>query len=426
MTTSRPLITQKYKKPGTSSAVFFNENKIGEKYKNQPLLSLLIEAGSNQVSMELVDLESYDTLAASSFENPMNETAWDMLSRVEAVKSSKISSSILSRIFFQKIKEEACRLTEDMQSVFLIALACNSPMAHLLMQESVLDLGKTPEKFSPTPSFQKTFSELGFEEWREGLIVTVPNVSTFIGGDNLAALNALGLTELELVIDLGASCEFFLKKGTAIHATSCESRPIFEGYFLDLLEPLKPGSIVDFEIKNGLYIWETFANKPITGFSIYGLLQLLSHFLQKGYINPQGKFSGDIPFKKVDNQLLLNEEARLYLSEKDIQILRFIRGSIRSAIIILMERSQVDLKDVTRVTITGQDQNYLFGDSLVEIGFLPKELLTKMNFAGQTVIEGMKSRLKGQELPTDSFDYVELSLIRGYYQCLAQAMQLET
>lgn len=425
MLTIQPLITQKYRKTVDSSTVFFNDKKIAEKNKKQPLLALLIEAGSSHVYMELVDLESYNTLAESSFETPMNDAAWDMLSRVEAIKSSETKPSVLSRDFFGKIKEEAYRLTEDTQSIFFIGLACNSPTAHIVMQQPVLDLGKTPEKLSSTPSFQKSFSELGFKDWGKGLVVTLPNINTFIGGDNLAALNVLELRELELVIDLGASCEFFLKKEAAVYATSCESRPIFEGYFLDLLEPLRPGSIVDFEIKEGIYTWKTYEDKPMSRFSIYGLLQLLSHFLQRGYINPQGKFSGNIPFKRVDNQLLLNEEARLYLSEKDIQVLRFVRGSIRSAITILMEKSQVELRDITGVKIIGQNKNYLFGDSLVKAGFLPKEYLAKMSFAGRPVIEGMKNWLKGQKLPVSSLDYSELSLVTGYYQVLAQAMQFD-
>lgn len=425
MSTIRPLITQKYKKTVDSSTVFFNNKKIAEKDKNQPLLALLIEAGSNHVYMKLVDLESYDSLAETNFENPMNDVAWDMLSRVEVIKSSKADQSELSRHFFKKIKEEAYRLTEDTQSIFFIGLACNSPTAHIVMQQPVLHLGKTPEKFSSTLSFQKPFSQLGFKDWGEGLVATLPNINTFIGGDNLAALNTLELTELELVIDLGASCEFFLKKGATVYATSCESRPVFEGYSLDLLEPLRPGSIVNFEIKKGVYIWEAFENKPINHFSIYGLLQLLSHFLQRGYINSQGKLSENIPFKKVNSQLLLNEEAQLYLSEKDIQVLRFVRGSIRSAIIILMEKSQVELRDITRVTIIGQHKNHLFSDSLLKAGFLPKEFSAKISFAGDPVIEGMKNGLKGQKFSICSLDYIELSLVTGYYQFLAQAMQFD-
>lgn len=424
MSMIRPLITENHQKTVDSSTVFFNHEKTAEKDKEQPLLALLAEVGTNQVSMELVDLESYESIAETHFENSMNELAWDMLSRVEAVKPSQTEQVALLSHFFRKIKEEASRLTEDTRSIFFMGLACNSPAAHLLMQQPVGHLGKTPEKFSSTPSFRKSFSDLGFEEWGEGLAATLPNINTFVGGDNIAALSAVGLHELELVIDLGASCEFFLKKGTTVYATSCESRPIFEGYSLDLLEPLRPGSIIDFEIEENSCIWKTFENKPISRFSIYGLLHLFSHFLQEGYINPQGKFSADTPFTKVGSRLLLDEEAQLYLSEKDIQVLRFVKGSISSALTILLKKSQLGLGEITGVTILGQSHNHLFEDSLIKSGFLAEEFSGKMRFAGNPVIEGMKKRLRGQEEPVGPLDYIELSVVPGYYQLLAQAMQL--
>lgn len=420
----RPLITQKDQKTVGSSTVFFNDERIADKDKNQPLLALLVEAGSSQVAVELVDLVSYESIAETHFENVMNELAWDMLGRVEAVKTSRVDQAELSSNFFQKIKEEASRLTEDIRSIVFIGLACNSPTAHLLMQQPVEHLGKTPEKFSSTPSFQKSFYDLGFKDWGEGLAATLPNINTFIGGDNIAALTAVGLEELELVIDLGASCEFFLKKGTTVYATSCESRAIFEGYFLDLLEPLRPGSIIDFEIKRDSCIWKTFDNQSVSRFSIYGLLHFFSCFLEEGYINPHGKLASDIPFKQAGSQLLLDEEAQLSLSEKDIQALRFVKGSIHSALTILLEKSQVDPGEVTGVTILGQSDNHLFGDSLIRSGFLAEDFSDKIRFGGNPVIDGIKKRLRGEEEPVGLLEYIELSAVPGYYQFLAQAMQL--
>ena len=66
MSMIRPLITENHQKTVDSSTVFFNHEKIAEKDKEQPLLALLAEAGTNQVSMELVDLESYEKVIICS------------------------------------------------------------------------------------------------------------------------------------------------------------------------------------------------------------------------------------------------------------------------------------------------------------------------------------------------------------------------
>lgn len=352
------------------------------------------DIGTSTVVVELIDLNTGKTIGTLSTENSQVRYGWDVISRIGFAASKtqnlqKLRKTILDDVN-QLIQKVLTSNNIPSQFVYEVVVAGNTVMNHLLLGIPVDSLAGAPYNsvFSVLPPMASR--EIGFHINKNGKVYVVPNIKSFIGGDISAGLMACDFTERKgcyLFIDLGTNGEIVLKNKNKIIATSTAAGPAFEGMNISCGMLAHAGAVYGAEYKEGIKVF-TLNHKPPVGICGTGLIDLITIFIDEGFINSRGTIKGK--HKKI------HVADNLYVTQNDIREMQLAIAAIKTGIQMMLVENHLTPKDLDGIFLGGAFGNYINIKNTMKIGLLPQIEKQKVTVLGNSSLAGARGFLLSQ------------------------------
>ena len=193
---------------------------------------LAFDIGTTTIAGYLLD-EQGTQLAAASMLNPQKAFGADVVSRLQAAISGKLEALTASvRDGLEELTQELCRksgkLPRDIGTVCIVGNPC---MQQLFLGISPKNLAEIP--FTPvltSTQIQKASEFLPL--WGDAALLTVPDISGYVGADTMACIIATELDQTQewtLLVDIGTNGEMVLGCKKRMVACSTAAGPALEG-----------------------------------------------------------------------------------------------------------------------------------------------------------------------------------------------------
>ena len=341
-----------------------------EKHKSDVMESagamIAVDLGTTTIAMQLMALDTGHVIDTYCEMNPQRRYGADVLSRIKA--SCDGNQDILQKSVTEVLERGVSRFTNrscgQNVSVKGMCIAGNTTMEHLLMGYDVSSLGSSP--FTPVEIGLQEYSHPAwdFPAW------LVPGISTFVGGDIVAGLYALGMLPADimaerasanienaryvngadLLIDLGTNGEMAITDGTRMIVTATAAGPAFEGG----------------------------AGAGIVGSDMIACAASLLH---KGIMDETGLFTE--PYF-TEGVTVGEPPVRLY--NRDIRDLQMAKAAVRAGVEILWK--QMGEPEIGHVWLAGGFGYYLNVEAAFRIGLLPEHMRGRVQAVGNTSLAG--------------------------------------
>lgn len=387
-------------------------------------LGVSIDIGTTGISAYLVDLESGQVLNKVSALNPQTEFGGDVISRITYCIEKENGVDILSECIREKVNFMINELVKDeynIENVYSVIIAANTTMLHLF-------LGVIPDAIAQAP-YRPVFLnkldfkavELGIETNKKGILTLLPSASAYVGADILSGIVAVDFQNRKhssIFIDIGTNGEIVAISDGKMAASSTAAGPALEGMNIFCGSRAEEGAIDSFSIDENYDIkYTTIGGVEAKGICGSGLLDIAANFIKFGIVHFTGRFNKEQPesFKDRlrDKKFYITEE--IYISQKDIRQIQLAKGAIASGISMLLKEINIGIEDIDEAVIAGAFGYHLNPESISIVGIIPKGFRGKINFVGNSSIEGArialinKEKLKEMSEIKKSMKVIELS-----------------
>ncbi len=377
-----------------------------------PLYGIAMDLGTTTVVLRLLDLETGEIVADSSFENPQRFGGSDVMSRIHF--DTEHPGRLLQRTLAGYITHAIEEFPVDTKSIYEMVVAGNSTMRDLFFRLNVYSIGQNPYQSITelemhrgergTTSLTGTPKRLGLPLHPRARIYGLPIISGHVGADAAACMTALDLANedrLVAVMDIGTNTELILGNRDRVLAASCPAGPAFEGGTISHGMPALPGAIEGVGIgEDGTVRTRVVGDVPPEGICGSGLVDALAELLRTGRINSLGRFEGD------EARLVLNpgKDSPVFLDESDINELAQAKGANVAGLHVIFDRYGIGFDQVEVFYLAGAFGRHLDIQSARRIGLIPNIDDSKIVQIGNAAIEGasavLLSRGKRSELET--------------------------
>jgi uncharacterized 2Fe-2S/4Fe-4S cluster protein (DUF4445 family) len=371
---------------------------------------LAIDLGTTTVVIRLLNLETGEVVADSSFENPQRFGGSDVMSRIHY--DTEHRGKLLQRTLAGYITHAIEGFPVDPKSIYEVVIVGNSTMRDLFFRMNVYSIGQNPYQSvteqemkkgkRTTTSLAKKAVQLSLPVHPDARAYGLPIISGHVGADAAACMLAVDIANEErlvAIMDIGTNTELVLGNKHKILAASCPAGPAFEGGKISCGMPGLLGAIEKVEINpDGSVASQVIGDTPAEGICGSGLVDALSELLRTGQINSLGRFEE----KGSRFVLTSNGDREISLSESDINELAQAKGANVAGLHIVFERYGARFEDLDVFYLAGGFGRNLSVKSAKRIGLIPNLEEAKILQVGNAAIEGaciaLLSRKKRMEL----------------------------
>jgi uncharacterized 2Fe-2S/4Fe-4S cluster protein (DUF4445 family) len=375
-----------------------------------PMYGLALDLGTTTIVLRLLNLETGEVVADSSFENPQRFGGSDVMSRIHY--DTEQGERILQRTLAGYLSHAIEEFPVNPKSIYEIVVAGNSTMRDIFFRLNVYSIGQNPYQSitevdmkkgkRTTTSLAKNARRLSLPLHPKARAYGLPIISGHVGADAAACMLAVDLVNEERMIammDIGTNTELIVGNRHKIFAASCPAGPAFEGGKISWGMPGLPGAIEKVEIKaDGSVLSSVIGDVPAEGICGSGLIDVLSELLRTGRINALGRFE-DGEKKFVVNA---NSEQEIYVNESDINELAQAKGANVAGLHVVFNKYGIRFEDLDIFYLAGGFGRHLNVNSSKRIGLIPNIDDSKILQVGNASIEGaciaLLSRTKRMEL----------------------------
>ncbi len=379
-----------------------------------PIHGLAMDLGTTTVVVRLIDLETGELIADTSFENPQRFGGSEVMSRI--AYDTDHPGRLLMRTLAGYLSHAIEKFPVDPRTIYELVVVGNSTMRDLFFRQSVYTIGQTPYR-------SITEIELGegkrtttclVESGRRSLlpihprarVYGLPIISGHVGADAAACMLAVDMAHedrLVAIMDIGTNTELVVGNRQRILAASCPAGPAFEGGAIACGMPALEGAIDEVAIGEdgniGIHVLGDGQPQGICG---SGLVDLLSELLRSGRMNELGRFEDDLPRVTLYQSQKPDGDGDVYLLESDVNELAQAKGANAAGLKIVFSNYGMDFDDLNVFYLAGGFGRNLNVESSKRIGLIPNLSPAKIVQAGNIAIEGatiaLLSRSKRQEL----------------------------
>ncbi len=409
---------------------------------------LAIDIGTTTVVVSLVDLPTGNILAEAAALNAQKKFGMDVLTRITyEYENPEQGKSDLQKAIVESLNQmiqDICKEAKvSEKEIVEIVVAANCTMTHMLLGVDARSIGKSP--YQPQFLDSKTLyaKEIGICADEQTILYCLPQVSGYIGADIVAGTY---ISELEkekgnvLFIDIGTNGEIVLASNGKLLCCSCAAGPALEGMNISSGMRAADGAIENVIIsKDGIEI-EVIGNSSPQGLCGSGILAVVRELLKTGIVKSSGAFIKKESLDEQDyrhpliqmngskRELVLSENPKIIVTQGDVRQVQLAKGAILSGFIALLNKANIEMKDLKKVYIAGQFGAHLSKDLLTGVGILPKELEERLVYIGNSSKTGaymalMSSNSKCEmEKLAKKMDYMELAETENYEKIFSQAM----
>ncbi|MGO8933870.1 MAG: ASKHA domain-containing protein [Terracidiphilus sp.] len=375
-----------------------------------PIHGIAMDLGTTTVVVRLMDLESGELIADTSFENPQRFGGSEIMSRIAYDTSHP--GRLLMRTLAGYLSHAIEKFPIDPKTIYEMVVVGNSTMRDLFFRQNVYSIGQTPyrsiteiersEGKRATTSLVESGLRSLLPIHPKARVYGAPIISGHVGADAAACMLAADLAHEERLIaimDIGTNTELVVGNKDRILAASCPAGPAFEGGAIACGMPALDGAIEEVAIgENGKFQIRVIGDVAPEGICGSGLVDLLSELLRTGRMNERGRFEDDV--HRID--LCHGENGDVYLLESDVNELAQAKGANVAGIQVVFNTYGIDFDNVDMFYLAGGFGRHINVEASKRIGLVPSLPLEKFVRAGNLAIEGatiaLLSKSKRQEL----------------------------
>jgi uncharacterized 2Fe-2S/4Fe-4S cluster protein (DUF4445 family) len=375
-----------------------------------PLHGLAIDLGTTTIVMRLLNLETGEVVADSSFENPQRFGGSDVMARIHYDTEDRTKT--LQRTLVGYLSRAIQEFPVEAGSIYEVVIAGNSTMRDLFFKLSVYSIGQSPyqsltelelaEGRRTTTSLSEAARRLGLPVHPRARVYGLPVVSGHVGADAAACMLAVDIANEERVVavmDIGTNTELIIGNRHRVLAASCPAGPAFEGGQITFGMPGLPGAIEKVVIgDDGTVRTTVIGDVPPEGLCGSGLVDLMSELLRTGRMNSLGRFEHDVHDFTVDT----TGDQPVTFSESDVNALAQAKGANVAGLQIAFAEYGIRYADLDVFYLAGGFGRHLNIESAKRIGLIPNIDAAKIVQVGNASVEGaciaLLSRAKRAEL----------------------------
>ena len=435
-----------YVRGDDGESVVFNgpEGPVTVDTFRQAIYGIAADLGTTTVVLNLVDLESGETVYTASFENPQRFGGSDIMNRISydgGPDAGELQAVMVSSINFE-IGEMVRALKIRRRQIYEIVAVGNTTMREIFFGIDVQSIGTRPYKSSvedefraskrPTTALSATAARLGLRIHPKATVYGGPLIASHLGADVAADLLALGMedrTDPVILIDVGTNTEVVVGYNGKLLAASCPAGPAFEGGEVTYGMPGYDGAIEKVAINDrGLAESTVIGDVEPIGICGSGLIDLLAELRRTGMMDELGKFddgSGEYEFSESNN---------LTLSRPDISALAQAKAANYCGQAIVLREYGLPIDEFEKLYLAGGFANYVDASNAIDIGFIANMPLDRVEKIGNAALEGatimLLSTPKREEIEklTATIEHVELETAPDFFDffvegCLFKPME---
>lgn len=377
-----------------------------------PIHGIAMDLGTTTVVLRLIDLESGELIADTSFENPQRFGGSEVMSRI--AYDTEHPGKLLMRTLAGYLSHAIEKFPVDPKTIYEMVVVGNSTMRDLFFRQNVHSIGQSPyrsiteiemgEGKRATTSLVQTGLRSLLPIHPKARVYGAPIISGHVGADAAAGMLAVDLAHEErliAVMDIGTNTELIVGNRHRILAASCPAGPAFEGGAIACGMPALEGAIEEVEIAgDGTFRLRVIGDGKPEGICGSGLVDLLSQLLRTGRMNAMGRFADDVKRITLCHGQERGEE--IFLLESDVNELAQAKGANVAGLQVVFSSYGIDFDDVDLFYLAGGFGRHLKVEASKRIGLVPNLESRKIVQAGNTAIEGatiaLLSKTKRQEL----------------------------
>ena len=315
---------------------------------DNPRPVLAVDLGTTTVAV--VRIEHGQVTATATAPNLQGDYGDNVLSRVEFCRRPD-GLAILQRAALDSIRH----CLEQMPAMHdeTVAVAGNTVMTCLLHGISPLSIGEYPFT-APQRLFPPRQDLLAGVP----VLLTVPCISGYLGGDTVAGLGEVNLQPGEMLLDLGTNCELVLRTDNGYFGTSAPAGPAFEGGGISCGGFAGAGGVTHYGQNGELTVPD---GKPPRYLCGSALVDFLAVARERGFLTSMGRFSDGIRSMSL--------APGLEITEQEISLLLLAKAAVGAAINALERHCRCQAK---RLYLAGAFASNLNLASAFRIGLLPR------------------------------------------------------
>ena len=435
-----------YVRGDDGESVVFNgpEGPVTVDTFRQAIYGIAADLGTTTVVLNLVDLESGETVYTASFENPQRFGGSDIMNRISydgGPDAGELQAVMVSSINFE-IGEMVRALKIRRHQIYEIVAVGNTTMREIFFGIDVQSIGTRPYKSSvedefraskrPTTALSTTAARLGLRIHPKATVYGGPLIASHLGADVAADLLALGMedrTDPVILVDVGTNTEVVVGYNGKLLAASCPAGPAFEGGEVTYGMPGYDGAIEKVAINDrGLAESTVIGDVEPIGICGSGLIDLLAELRRTGTMDELGKFddgSWEYEFSESNN---------LTLSRADISALAQAKAANYCGQAIVLREYGLPIDEFEKLYLAGGFANYVDASNAIDIGFIANMPLDRVEKIGNAALEGatimLLSTPKREEIEklTATIEHVELETAPDFFDffvegCLFKPME---
>ena len=399
------------------------------------ILGLAIDIGTTTVAMNLVDLETGEIAATSSFENPQRFGGSDVMNRISydvGRNRGELRLAIIAGINYE-IGELIRPLDAQRRQIYEAVIVGNTTMRDMAFGVNVQSIGVKPYKsmveleceegLRAGTSLKSNAQAVGLRISPKAHVYGGPLVGCHVGADVAAALLAVGMDEQEdpvMLVDIGTNTEVVIGNRHGMVAASCPAGPAFEGGEVTHGMPGYDGAVESVRITGGQPEVSTIGEAAAQGICGSGLVDLLAELRSNGLMTELGVFSegaGEYSFAP---------EQKMAISRADVSALAQAKAANYCGQFITLRRYGMPVDEISTLHLAGGFANYLSVPNAVDIGFIANFPPERVNKVGNAALEGatlmllsFESRRRIESL-VPSIEHIELETTPDFFELFVE------
>jgi len=361
-----------------------------------PIHGIAMDLGTTTVVLRLLDLETGELIADTSFENPQRFGGSEVMSRI--AYDTDHPGRLLMRTLAGYLSHAIEKFPVDPKSIYEMVVVGNSTMRDLFFWQNVYSIGQSPYQSlteiemaagkRATTSLTQTGQHSLLPIHPRARVYGAPIISGHVGADAAAGMLAVDMAHEErlvAIMDIGTNTELIVGNRHRILAASCPAGPAFEGGAIECGMPALEGAIDAVEIgADGGFNLGVIGDGRPEGICGSGLVDALSELLRTGRMNERGRFEDDL--HRID--LYRDTEREVYLLESDVNELAQAKGANAAGLHVVFSKYGIDFDEIDLFYLAGGFGRHIGVEAAKRIGLVPNLRAEKIVQAGNTAIEG--------------------------------------
>ena len=399
------------------------------------ILGIAADIGTTTVAINLVDLESGQIVATSSFENPQRFGGSDVMNRISydgGAYRGELRQAIISAINFE-IGELTRQVDAHRRQIYEVVLVGNTTMRDIAFGFDVQSVGVKPYKSAveleyeagrrPGTALSSNAQAMGLRVFPRAHVYGGPLIGCHVGADVAAGLLAVAMDEQEdpvMLVDIGTNTEVVIGNRHRMVAASCPAGPAFEGGQVTHGMPGYDGAVESVRILGGGVEISTIGGAGAQGICGSGLVDLLYELRENGLMNELGVFEDG------SREFTFAADRGMGLSRADISSLSQAKSANYCGQFIAIRHYGQPVEALSRLYLAGGFANYLDVSKAIGIGFVANLPLERVAPVGNAALEGatlmlISNLLRGRaESLVQNIEHIELETTPDFFEIFVE------